>query len=233
MASKNRIEAGRKNGALAKGKKSQESRQKCALNSTRHGLTAKALVLGNESQSQFEELQKTYYTRFQPADEVEADLVEDMIAARWRLRRVWSVETITIELRQDKMMSVPPEKRGYTGKVTEPLRIMMAFEEEFRTEDTLRLCARYETRLYRNFERADAGLRRLQKERRAMEESQDEEPEVDAPNEGNNLVEPAKPPTAPTAKVIEIDKRNSEVTPEPETNPSTTNPEPPPNIHQP
>jgi hypothetical protein len=110
---------------------------------------------------------------------------------------------------------------------------MMAFEEEFRTEDTLRLCARYETRLYRNYERADAGLRRLQKERRAMEESQDEEPEVDAPNEGNDPTEPVKPPIVPSGKVIEIDKRNLEITPEPETSPSTANPEPPPNIHQP
>src|SRR5258708_20006860 len=71
MPSKNRIEAGRRNGALAKGKKSEESRQKCAMNSVRHGLTAKAIVLSNECKEGFETLRKPYYTRSQPPTETE------------------------------------------------------------------------------------------------------------------------------------------------------------------
>ena len=49
MPSKARIEAGRRNGTLSKGKKSEEARQKCALNSVKHGLFSKTLVLANES----------------------------------------------------------------------------------------------------------------------------------------------------------------------------------------
>jgi hypothetical protein len=204
MPSKNRIEAGRRNGALAKGRKSEESRQKCAMNSVRHGITAKSIVLSNESKEDFEALRKIYYTRFQPADEVECDLVDDMVSARWRLRRASSLERVTIDLRQDRMMDIAPENREYKGEPPEPLRIMLAFEKEFNHSDTLRLVARYETRLHRNFERADAGLRRLQKERRALEASQepeesaDPEPAPTTPNEGNS---PTEPPTAPPTSV--------------------------------
>jgi hypothetical protein len=200
MPSKNRIEAGRRNGALGRGKKSEESRQKCAMNSVRHGLTAKAVVLSNESKDDFESLRRTYYTRYQPADEVECDLVDDMVCARWRIRRAVSLERVTIDLRQDRMMDIAPEDREYKGEPPEPLRIMLAFEKEFNDSGTLRLCARYETRLHRNFERADAGLRRLQKERRALEASQEPEEspapksESTAPNEGNA---PTEPPTQP------------------------------------
>jgi len=193
MPSKNRIEAGRRNGALAKGKKSEESRRKCAMNSVRHGLTAKAIVLSNESKEGFEALRKAYYTRFQPADEVESDLVDDMVGARWRIRRAVSLERVTIDLRQDHMMDIAPEDREYRGEPPECVRIMLAYEKEFNDSDTLRLVARYETRLHRTFEKADAGLRRLQKERRTLEESEASEPEPILPNEGNAPTESPEP----------------------------------------
>jgi len=225
MASKNRIEAGRRNGLLAKGKKSEESRQKCAMNSVRHGITAKSIVLSNESKEDFEALRKIYYTRYQPADEVECDLVDDMVSARWRLRRASSLERVTIDLRQDRMMDIAPENREYKGEPPEPLRIMLAFEKEFNHSDTLRLVARYETRLHRNFERADAGLRRLQKERRALEASQEPEesadpkPEPTAPNEGNAPAgEPAEPrPSGSVArhKIIKMPTPQQKLDPKP------------------
>jgi hypothetical protein len=46
MRSQARIEAGRRNGMLAKGKKSEEARQKCAQNRVKHGLFSKTLVVG-------------------------------------------------------------------------------------------------------------------------------------------------------------------------------------------
>jgi hypothetical protein len=215
MPSKNRIEAGRRNGALAKGKKSEESRQKCAMNSVRHGITAKSIVLSNESKQDFEELRKIYYTRFQPADEVECDLVDDMVSARWRLRRASSLERVTIDLRQDRMMDIAPENREYKGEPPEPLRIMLAFEKEFNHSDTLRLVARYETRLHRNFERADAGLRRLQKERRTLEESLDPEPEPTTPNESNAPAETKPAPTTTAHKIVEMPAPQPKLDPKP------------------
>jgi hypothetical protein len=215
MPSKNRIEAGRRNGALAKGKKSEESRQKCAMNSVRHGITAKSIVLSNESKQDFEELRKIYYTRFQPADEVECDLVDDMVSARWRLRRASSLERVTIDLRQDRMMAIAPEEREYKGEPPEIVRIMFAYEKEFNDSDTLRLVARYETRLHRNFERADAGLRRLQKERRTLEASLDPEPEPTAPNESNAPAETKLAPTTTAHKIVEMPAPQPKLDPKP------------------
>ena len=225
MPSKNRIEAGRRNGALAKGKKSEESRQKCAMNSVRHGITAKSIVLSNESKEGFEALRKTYYTRFQPADEVECDLVDDMVSARWRLRRAASLERVTVDLRQDRMMQIPPEDREYKGEPPEIVRIMLAYDKEFNDSDTLRLVARYETRLQRIFEKADACLRRLQKERRAWEESTSPEPEPTAPNESNAPAEPRPSPIAKAHKIVEMPapqpKPAAETTPEEPISPVT------------
>jgi hypothetical protein len=219
MSSKNRIEAGRRNGLLAKGKKSEESRQRCAMNSVRHGITAKSIVLSNESKQDFEELRKIYYTRFQPTDEVECDLVEDMVSARWRLRRAASLERVTVDLRQDRMMQIPPEDREYAGEPPEVVRIMLAYDKEFNDSDTLRLVARYETRLQRAFERADAGLRRLQKERRTQEESEAPEPEAGVPNESKHPAETPKEPRTLVRvipnKIVKMPKPQAKPDPKP------------------
>src|SRR5216684_2207599 len=103
MRSQARIDAGRRNGTLAKGKKSEEARQKCAKNSQKHGLFSKTLVLANESPELFESTRKTYYEVWRPENEFEADLVNDMVAARWRLNRIMMVETETLDLRQARM----------------------------------------------------------------------------------------------------------------------------------
>src|SRR5712675_1107602 len=100
MPSQVGIDAGRSNGMQAKGKKSEEARQKCAQNSVKHGLFSKTLVLANESPELFESTRKTYYDLWKPENEFEADLVNDMIAARWRLNRIATVEAETIDLRQ-------------------------------------------------------------------------------------------------------------------------------------
>jgi hypothetical protein len=66
MKSKARVEAGRCNGLLARGKKSEEARQKCALNSVKHGLTAQTLVFANESKERFEAMRQYYYEEWPP-----------------------------------------------------------------------------------------------------------------------------------------------------------------------
>jgi hypothetical protein len=99
MASRNRIAAGRRNEALAEEKKPGQSRQERAMDPARHVRAAARLVLSNESKLEFEELEKAHYTRFQPRNEVESDFVDDIVAARWRLRRTVSgIKIDTIKL---------------------------------------------------------------------------------------------------------------------------------------
>jgi hypothetical protein len=101
---------------------------------------------------------------------------------------------------------------------------MLAYEKEFNDSDTLRLVARYETRLQRTFEKADAGLRRLQKERRTWEESPDPEPEPSVPNESKPPTEPPKEPR--TLVSVTPNKIIKMPTPQPKIDPKPTPEEP-------
>jgi hypothetical protein len=57
-----------------------------------------AAAPAQESSEEFKRLLNTYINRFHPADSVELDLVQDMVKARWRLRRVWRNQGAMLEL---------------------------------------------------------------------------------------------------------------------------------------
>lgn len=93
MSSLRRILASRANGARSHGPVTPAGKQRSAGNALRHGLLAKCCVLKSESLECFGELIDEHIARFQPADDVEWGLVEEMISACWRLRRCWAIET--------------------------------------------------------------------------------------------------------------------------------------------
>jgi hypothetical protein len=229
MRSQARIEAGRRNGMLAKGKKSEEARQKCAQNSVKHGLFSKTLVLANESPELFEETRKTYYDLWKPENEFEADLVNDMIAARWRLNRVMMVEAETIDLRQARMDQSGELKKEFEI-IPEPTRVAIAFEKEMNESKTLANLSRYEARYHRQLRHAAAELRRVQKDRRADEAAEATEATEEAitceqepicKNEGNATPKPA-------LKTLEIVRPEPKVAPKPITQPANSTKEDPP-----
>jgi hypothetical protein len=78
---------------LASTKKTDELRQSAATNAAERTPIAQAFVLAGESLDTFEALRKSYYDFWQPQDRFEADLVDDMVAARWRLTRIRTAET--------------------------------------------------------------------------------------------------------------------------------------------
>jgi hypothetical protein len=184
MTSKQKRKIAQQNGAKAAGSKSPEGIQKSSLNALRHGLFAQTLVLTNESQPQFNQMLQSYIDRFKPADEVEMNLVDEMVAARWRQQRTWMIQTATLELQMDKQEQQIEETMLMC---TEPTRIGIAFTTMANDEKTLELLIRYETTFSRMHDRAMKALQRLQTERRQARES---EPEP--------VVEPDVQPTVPT-----------------------------------
>jgi hypothetical protein len=88
-----KAEAARANGAKSHGPATPEGRAKSSRNSLRHGLSAKSVLLPAESHEQFQLLLDAHIQQFHPANPVEMDLVEAMAVARWRLRRIWAIET--------------------------------------------------------------------------------------------------------------------------------------------
>ena len=101
MSSRNKRNQARRNGSKAAGTKSPAGIKISSLNATKHGLTAKAHVLSNESQEDFDYLRQQYINRFLPQDSIEMDLIDDMVGARWRLRRIAGLQSAQFELQNE------------------------------------------------------------------------------------------------------------------------------------
>src|ERR1700730_422711 len=97
MSSNLKIQTARANGAKSRGPATPEGRAKSSRNSLRHGLSAKSVVLPAESHEQFQLLLDAHIQQFQPANDVEMELVEAMAVSRWRLRRIWAIETSLLD----------------------------------------------------------------------------------------------------------------------------------------
>ena len=162
MSSRQKRKQARRNGAMAAGTKSPEGLKQSSMNALRHGLTSKAVVLTNESQAKFDELRQEYVNRFLPQDAVEMDLVDDMVGARWRLRRITIMQTAAFDLQMDK--DEVEIKKSFV-KIDEPTRTVVAFTKLTNGEKTLELLMRYETTYSRMYDRAMKALQRLQMDR--------------------------------------------------------------------
>ena len=142
MSSLRRINASRANGARPRGPITLEGKEHASINALRHGLLAKCVVLENESNECFDDLVNQHIQRFAPADGVEFAMIEEMVAANWRMRRAWAIEN---RLMEKAIRNQPPGD--------EAARIAAAFSELAATPG-LNLLHRYEARLHRIYQRA-------------------------------------------------------------------------------
>jgi hypothetical protein len=186
-------------------------------------------VLANESHARFDKLYQSYIDRYQPADEVEMGLVNEMVAARWRQQRLWMIQTAGIDLEMDRMQE---QLEKTMLQCPEPTRISIAFTWMANKGKAAELLTRCETTYSRMHDRAMKALKRLQEDRMQIEGGiQQEEP-----------IEPAKEPTtSPVAEPVhsttsntsqpENQKLGNDANTEPTaspTHPDNAPPEPPP-----
>ncbi len=76
MASRKQLEANRENAKRSTGPKSQAGKARSRVNSRKHGLTAKTLVIGDEDPAQFDKLRAELMQEFDPQSGLECELVE-------------------------------------------------------------------------------------------------------------------------------------------------------------
>ena len=93
MASKKQIEANRRNALKSSGPKTPEGKATARLNATTHGLLSQEILLPGEDEEALKELGERLMAELQPVGEMEGLLVERIIDAVWRLRRLRRVET--------------------------------------------------------------------------------------------------------------------------------------------
>jgi hypothetical protein len=93
MATIKQIEANRRNALRGTGPNTAEGKATVALNAMKHGLLSRELLLPGENGVAFAELAENLRAQLAPVGALESLLVDQVIAAVWRLRRLIRVET--------------------------------------------------------------------------------------------------------------------------------------------
>jgi hypothetical protein len=158
-ASALQIIAAQNNGAKSRGPVTPEGRATAAKNAAKHNMCSKALVLTMEDEEKFAEHQKTYFDEFQPEGEIEFGLVTDMVVAKWRTWRLWTLETALYDVQMDKQMKMIDDT---FKSIDETTRCAIAFQTLADESKALALLMRYETSMRRMHEKALATLMKLQ-----------------------------------------------------------------------
>ena len=100
--SRRRQEASRRNGALSHGPVTPEGKARSSRNAVTHGCLAQILTFTPEEREHFDRMHQCYIARFEPRDQVELDLVEEITWAKWQMRQAWIYETTAIQLRMEQ-----------------------------------------------------------------------------------------------------------------------------------
>src|SRR5205814_3211982 len=104
MTSQLRSDTARANGAKSKGPVTEEGKQQSSRNALKHGLTARhSMLLACEDEDQFQQVVDDYLSTYQPTNPVERDLVEEMISAKWRMRRLKTIEVALIDYEMERI----------------------------------------------------------------------------------------------------------------------------------
>ena len=92
MTSEKQIQANQRNALKGTGPKTPEGKAAVRLNARTHGLRSQEVLLPREDEAASKELGENVRVELQPLGELENLLVDRIIAAHWRLRRLGRVE---------------------------------------------------------------------------------------------------------------------------------------------
>ena len=150
----------RANGAKSNGPITAEGKAISAQNSLKHGLTSSRVVLPHESQEAYDKLEASLINRFKPADDLESELVQEMAAARWRLRRIEAMEAALFKkaIKQHEEAGTPDALDVAYAEVAE--------------SKSYRMLVRHAAQLRRAFEKAWKEIQLIQADRKIDEEDE-------------------------------------------------------------
>ncbi len=196
MPSQQKIDSARSNGAKSHGPKTEAGRKKSSMNAVTHGLYAQGVVLPNEPHEQYREMLQAYLQQFQPQGPAEFDLVEEMVAAKWRQRRLWAIET---DLLEDEMhhQKAKFDEEGTDYTPITPLSFAYA---ALSASTSLPFLTRNESRLERAYSRALKNLLELQRLRKTTQPTTNEnmQKRTQIPNQPPGAPSPQPPAPVPS-----------------------------------
>ena len=205
-----KADTARENGAKSHGPVTDEGKARSSMSAVRHGLTATTIVLSNENQDRFNVMHESYWDTWLPKNPVEADLVQEMVASGWQVRRSWLIETSIIDFEMDAQEEEVGKK---LTRIDEPTRLALAFKKLSDDSHSLDLLLRYRGSLNRQYHRAMDQLIKLRTKGVLNNENSAENAAAEAP----------KPPAAPPPDPKKAEQRNE---PTEASKPNTTKEQP-------
>jgi len=124
----------------------------------RHGLLSRAVVISGESNDRFAALLAALRDELKPQTFLENSLVDTMAVARWRLFRLWGVESTTISEEMRKHEGDPG-----SSILSPAVRAAVVMRSLTDKADFVNRMSRYETALDRQFARALKQFQELRK----------------------------------------------------------------------
>jgi hypothetical protein len=133
-----------------------------ALSPLKHGLTGRIYLLSQAEQIAYDELTRALHEDLAPSGEMETQLVEALVADRWRQNRAVSLEA--------SLFYEGAERFANSPEATGDPELDLALSEGrvwIAEAKNLNLLSLYESRIHRRFEKNLAMLRKLQADRKA------------------------------------------------------------------
>src|ERR671912_3031755 len=115
MTSDKQADANRRNARKSTGPKTPEGKAAVRHNATKHGLLSQEVLIPGEDEGALKELGERLRAELQPVGEMESLLVERIIDATWRLRRLSRLEAgiFTWELYEELAQRSQEEAQTY------------------------------------------------------------------------------------------------------------------------
>jgi hypothetical protein len=194
------IEASRKNGAQSNGPKTAEGQERSSRNAIKHGLSSNRIViLDGESEEAWEEYQCHFIAKFQPRDFVEERLVIQMAFNQWRLERVWSLQTATVDEESETQQELVEAKYDQWDTA-----LVLACAYNARKLD-LKALDQYESRFIRNFDRALRQLTQIREQYPPQPVSENEPEPATATPDAAIAESENEPKVTPKIAVVEME----------------------------
>ena len=187
-----RTSANKRNARKSTGPKTEAGKAASSQNRLAHGLCSEELLIGGETTADFEALLGSVRKAYNPVNDKEAMLTDQLVQALWRFNRAQRVETTMLQSTQMIRLAAS-NARGNTDvefEEMDPIQgdnmLTIAFATDLDYKHIERI-TRYMTTMERSYQRALKSLQHSQEKRRNLPQ-----PAV----EGAQVAEPA-PPTPP------------------------------------
>jgi hypothetical protein len=176
MSSERQAEANRLNAQKSTGPRTPDGKAKVSQNAITHGLCSTRPVLSTENPEEYDQFRDDFFRRHAPEGVFENVLADRAANTFWRLRRASTFETLIVNSLLGQAIDAIKEK--FAGNpnfrlsdLTSQDYLAVVVEHDFSKEHILERVQGYETKIERSYYRTLKELRKLQSQRKNVDEA--------------------------------------------------------------